>query len=180
MVAFFSDNRGPILTGTLLIGLGVLAMLWFVASLVEAMRRVDEGRLANVAQMSFVLTFAVATVSALAKAALAYSVVGIVQPDEVRALFHLTLVLDAMSSLLFAAFAVAIGGAALRTAFLPRVWGWVSILMGLISILGATAWSRDGFWSPTGGLIWVVNIAFVLYVVVTSVLHFREVSRTAT
>ena len=179
VVAFFADNRGPILTGTLLVGLGVLAMLWFVSSLVEAMRRVDEGRLANVAQMVFVLTFAVGTVSALAKAALAYSVVGIIQPDEVRALFHLTLVLDTMGSLVFAAFALAIAGAAMRTTFLPRWWGFVSLVMGLIAILGATAWSRDGFWSPTGGIVWITNIAFVLYVVVMSILHFREVSRAA-
>ena len=179
VVAFFADNRGPILTGTLLVGLGVLAMLWFVSSLVEAMRRVDEGRLANVAQMVFVLTFAVGTVSALAKAALAYSVVGLIQPDEVRALFHLTLVLDTMGSLVFAAFALAIAGAAMRTTFLPRWWGFVSLVMGLIAILGATAWSRDGFWSPTGGIVWITNIAFVLYVVVMSILHFREVSRAA-
>ncbi|HEY7380005.1 MAG TPA: hypothetical protein VH572_02255 [Gaiella sp.] len=177
VVSFFADNRGPVLVGTFLIGLGVLAMIWFVSSLVEAMRRADEGRLATAALIGFLLGFAAATVAALARASLAFSVAEIVEPDEVRALFHLTLVMDAMGSLLFAAFAVAVGGAAIRTGFLPSAWGWVSLVFGLLLVVGATAWSRDGFWSPGGGVIWVVNVAFVVYVVVTSVLHFREVSR---
>jgi hypothetical protein len=179
VVSFFADNRGPVLVGTFLIGLGVLAMIWFVSSLVEAMRRADEGRLATAALIGFLLAFAAATVAALARASLAFSVAEIVEPDEVRALFHLTLVMDAMGSLLFAAFAVAVGGAAIRTGFLPSAWGWVSLVFGLLLVVGATAWSRDGFWSPGGGVVWVVNVAFVVYVVVTSVLHFREVSRAA-
>ncbi len=179
VVSFFADNRGPILTGTLLMGLGVLAMIWFVASLVESMRRVDEGRLATAALIGFVLTFAAGLISALTKASLAYSVAAILTPDEVRALFHVTLVVDAMSSIMFAAFAIAVAGAALRTGFLPRWWGWVSFLMALLAILSATAWSRDGFWSPSGGIIWIANGAFVLYVLGTSVLHFREVSKAA-
>ena len=177
VVSFFGDNRGQVLMGTLFIGLGVLAMVWFVASLVEAMRRADEDRLATTALIGFVLTFAVGTVSALTRASLAYSVAGILQPDETRALFHVSLVMDAMSSLMFAAFAIAVGVASLRSGVLPRWWGWVSGLMGVLSILGATAWSRDGFWSPTGGLIWILNISFVVYIAGTSVLHFREVSR---
>ena len=178
VVAFFADNRGPVLVGTLLIGLGVLAMIWFVASLVEAMRRVGESRLATAALLGFVFAFAAGTVAALIRASLAYSVAEIIEPDEVRALFQATLVMDAMSSLLFAAFAAAVGGAAFRTDILPSVWGWASGAMAILAILSATAWSREGFWSPGGGLIWVVQIAFVVYVVATSVLHFREVSRT--
>ena len=124
VVSFFADNRGQVLVGTLLIGLGVLSMVWFVASLVEAMRRADEERLATAALIGFVLTFAVGTVSALTRASLAYSVAGILQPDEARALFHVSLVMDAMSSLMFAAFAIAVGAASLRSGVLPRWWGW--------------------------------------------------------
>jgi hypothetical protein len=180
VVSYFADNRGPVLVGTLLIGLGVLAMIWFVASLVEAMRRADESRLATAALIGFVLAFATGTVAALIRASLAYSVAGIIEPDEVRALFHATLVIDAMGTLMFAAFAAAVGGAAFRTDVLPSAWGWASGALAILAILTATAWSRDGFWSPTGGLVWIGQIAFVVYVVVTSVLHFREVSRAAT
>ncbi len=175
---FFTDNRGPILFGTFLIGLGVIAMLWFVGSLVNAMREAGEGRLAATAFGGFILTFAAATVSALLQAGLAYSVAGDIEPDEVRALFHLTLVTNALSSLLFAAFALAVGGAAFRTGFLPRAWGWACGAMALLSIVSATAWGRDGFWSPSGGIVLILNIAFVVWVAGTSVLHYREVSRT--
>jgi hypothetical protein len=178
VVSFFADNRGPVLVGTFLIGLGVLALIWFAASLIEAMRRADEGRLATAALIGLVLALAAGTVAAIVRASLAYSLAELVEPNEVLALFHATVVLDAMGSIMMAAFAVAVGGAAIRTGFLPTAWGWVSIGMGVLFVLAATSWSRDGFWSPTGGLIWVVQVAFVIYVVVTSVLHFREVSRT--
>jgi len=179
VVSFFTDNRGAYLTGTLLMGLGVLAMIWFVASVVEAMRRADEGRLANVALLGFAIGFSAGTVSALAKASLAYSVAGLIEPTETLALFHVTLVMDAMSSIMFVGFAFAVGAAAFRTGFLPRAWGWVSAVMGLLAILFATTWSRDGFWSPTGGIAWIVNVAFFVYVIGTSVLHYREVSRAS-
>ena len=114
VVGFFTDNRGAILFSTFLIGIGVLAMLWFVGSLVNAMREAGEGRLAATAFGGFILTFAAGMVSALLQAGLAYSVAGDIDPDEVRALFHLTLVINTISSLLFAAFAFAVGAAGAR------------------------------------------------------------------
>jgi hypothetical protein len=111
------------------------------------------------------------------RASLAFSVAGVIEPDVVRGLFHATLLLDTMGSLMFAAFAVAVGGASLRTGILPNAWGWVSIGVGVLFVLNATTWSREGFWSPSGGMVWIVQIASVIWIAATSVLHFREVSR---
>ena len=179
VVEFFTDNRGAILFSTFLVGLGVIAMLWFVGSLVNAMREAGEGRLAAAAFGGFILTFAAGMVSALLRAGLAFSVAGDIEPDEVRALYHLTLVTDTMSSVIFAAFAFAVGGAALRTGFLPRAWGWACGAMGLLAIVTATAWGREGFWSPSGGIVLILNIAFVIWVAATSLLHYREVSKAS-
>jgi hypothetical protein len=176
VVEFFTDNRGAVLTGTFLLGLGVLAMIWFVASLLEAMRRAGEDRLATAALISFVFGFTAGMIAVLVRAALAFSISGIVDPDETRALYHLSLVVDALSSVVFAGFFAAVGAAAIRTGVLPRGWGWASGVMGLLVLLAATTWSRDGFWSPGGALFLIVNVAFVVWVLVTSVLHYRAVT----
>jgi len=174
---FFTDNRGAILFGTFLIGLGVIAMLWFVASLVNTMRDAGEARLAAAAFGGFIMAFSIGALAALLQAGLAYSVAGDIEADEVRALYHLTLVANTLSGVIFAAFALAVGGAAVRTGFLPRVWGWASGAVGLLFIVASTAWGRDGFWSPTGAIVIIVNIVFVVWVAGTSVLHYREVSK---
>src|ERR1043165_7607356 len=63
---FFSDSRGQILTSVFLQGLGVLAILWFVAALVTAMRDAGEPRLATAAFGAFLLAFAVGGTAAIA------------------------------------------------------------------------------------------------------------------
>jgi hypothetical protein len=177
VVEFFTDSRGAILFGTWLIGLGVIALLWFAASLVTAMREAGEARLATAAFGGLILGVAIAAMASLLQAGLAYSVAGEIEPDEVRALYHLTVVANTLSGVIFAAFALAVAGATVRTGFLPRAWGWASGGVGLLFIVSATAWGRDGFWSPTGAIVIVVNITFVVWVAGTSVLHYREVSK---
>lgn len=179
IVQFFTDNRGAILFGTFLIGLGVIAMLWFVASLVNAMREAGEARLAAAAFGGFIMGFSIASTSALLRAGLAYGAAGDLESDQVRALYLLTLVVDTMSSVIFAAFVLAIAGAAIRTGFLPQAWGWASAAMGLLAIVASTAWGREGFWSPSGAIVIVLNIAFIVWLLGTSILHFRAVSKAA-
>lgn len=179
VASFFTDNRSAVLAGTFLIGIGVLSMLWFVGSLVHAIREAGESRLAVTALAAFVLAFTIGAIAALTRAGLAFSIAGLVEPTETLALFHMTVLMDTLGGILFAGFFFAVGGAAVRTNVLPSAWGWVTGLLGLLFAITATAWSRDGFWSPTGEWVIVVNLAFVIWVVVTSVLHYRSVSNTA-
>jgi hypothetical protein len=169
VASFFSDSRGQILTSVFLQGLGVLAVLWFVAALVTAMRDAGESRLATAAFGAFLLAFAVGGTAAIARAGLAYSIAdeGI---DVVLPLYHLTVVFDVFTNILGAGLFLAVGGATLRTGLFPRWWGWLSVLAGLVQIVGATAWARDGFWSPTGGAAFICFIVFLVWMLVTSTL----------
>jgi Domain of unknown function (DUF4386) len=166
---FFADNRSQVLTSIFLQGLGVLAILWFVAALVTAMRDVGESRLATAAFGSFLLAFSIGGVAAISRATLAYSVAD-EGSDLVLPLYHMSVVFDVFVNILGAGLFLAVGGATLRTGLFARWWGWLSVVAGLILIVGGTAWARDGFWSPTGGAAWITFIVFLVWMVVTSAL----------
>lgn len=169
VASFFDDHRDRVLCTVFLQGLGVLAILWFVAALVQTMREAGEQRLATAAFGSFLLAFSLGGTAALSRATLAYSVA-----DEggevVVPLYHLSVVVDVFASLLGAGLFVAVGAAALRTGIFARWWGWLSVLAGLLSVISATAWARDGFWSPTGGLSFVGFGVFLVWMLVMSIL----------
>jgi hypothetical protein len=166
---FFADNRSQVLTAIFLQGLGVLAILWFVAALVTAMRDAGESRLAAAAFGSFLLAFSIGGVAAISRATLAYSIAD-EGADLALPLYHLSVVFDVFVNILGAGLFLAVGGATLRTGLFARWWGWLSLLAGLLLVVGATAWARDGFWSPTGGVSYVTFIVFIVWMLVTSVL----------
>ena len=169
VASFFSDNRGQVLTAIFLQGLGVLAILWFVAALVTAMRDAGESRLAAAAFGAFLLAFSIGGTAAIARATLAYSIAD-EGSDVVLPLYHVTVVFDVFVNILGAGLFLAGGGAALRTGLFARWWAWLSVVAGLLLIVGATAWARDGFWSPTGGVSFICFIVFLVWTLVTSVL----------
>jgi Domain of unknown function (DUF4386) len=169
VASFFSDNRGQVLTSIFLEGLGVLAILWFIAALVTAMRDAGESRLAAAAFGAFLLAFAIGGTAAIARAGLAYSIAD-EGTDVVLPLYQLTVVFDVFTNILGAGLFLAVGGATLRTGLFARWWGWLSIVAGIVIIVGATAWARDGFWSPTGGMAFVCFVIFLVWMLVTSVL----------
>jgi hypothetical protein len=169
VASFFADHRDRVLCTVFLQGLGVLAILWFFAALVQAMREAGEARLATAAFGSFVLAFSLGGMAALSRATLAYSLAD-EGADLVLPLYHLSVVIDVFASLLGAGVFAAVAGATLRTGLFARWWGWLSALAALLSVVSATAWARDGFWSPTGGLSFVGFGVFIVWMLVTSVL----------
>jgi hypothetical protein len=176
---FFSDNRDAVLWTVFIQGLAVLAFLWFVAALVNTMRDAGESRLAAAAFGSFLLAFAVGALAALTRASLAYSIAD-EGPDLVLPLYHLTVVFEVFTNLLFAGLLAAVCGATLRTGIFPRWWGWISGLAALWAIISSTTWGQDGFWSPTGGVVFIGLVVFLGWLLVTSILLTMRTGRAAT
>ena len=56
--------------------------------------------------------------------------------------------------------------------------GWLSGVAALWSVVSATAWGRDGFWSPDGAGF-ISFIVFLAWVLVTSILLTMK-GRTST
>lgn len=173
---FFTDNRGRVLAAVFLQGLGVVAIVWFFAALSTTMREVGEPRLATAAVVSFVVAFAIGAIAAMTYAALAYTVAEDGGEETVRAFYSLGKVADLYSSVLFSGATAAVAGATARAKLFPAWAAWLSGVLGLLLLVSATGWSRDGFWSPDG--IGVVGfVAFMLWMVVISALLTLRVRR---
>jgi hypothetical protein len=159
-VASYHHHGNGILLGGLLWSLGVLLFIWFLGSLRShylAAERSD-GRLSHLAWGS-----------GLIASALALLIPG---PDEVGALnkndFDASgaAVLRHLSDAFFIAteyalpvlfFASAI--LALRYAALPRWLGWVSILVGIVLLIGPIGWAGLIFATP----IWTLIVSVVVW-----------------
>jgi hypothetical protein len=167
---FFQDNSDRVLTAVFLQGLAVLAILWFVAALVTAMRDAGEPRLATAGFGAFLLAFSIGAMSAMALAGLAFTMAGAGSDlASVAAIYHLARIADTFSGLLFAGLAAAVAGASFRTKLFPAWWAWLSALIAAWSVVAATGWAQSGFWSPDG-VGFAGFAAFLLWTLVTSVL----------
>ncbi len=168
-VADFSEDRGTVLTAVFLQGLGVLAILWFVAALVQAMREAGRGPVGN----SRVRGLPARVLDRLrgddheGDTCLRVADEG---SDLVLPRYHLTVVFDVFTNVLGAGLFLAVGGATTCTGLFARWWGWLSVAAGSLLVIGATAWARDGFWSPTGGVSYITFVVFVVWMLVTSIL----------
>jgi len=169
VAGFFQENRDQVLWGGFLQGLGVLAIIWFVAALGAAMRDAGEGRLAAAMGIAFAIAVSIGAVAALARESLAFSIAEEADADVVWSVYQMSALMDTASNVIAAAVYLAVGGAIIRTGLVATWWGWLSTLAGIWAIISSTAWARDGFWSPDGaGLI--SFIVFLAWALVTSIL----------
>jgi len=176
---FFQDNRDQVLWALFLQGLGVVAVIWFIGALGAAMRDAGEGRLAAVMGIAFAITVSIAGTAALVRGSLAFSIAEDADSGIAQSLFQLSGYMDNASNVIAAGVYLAVAGAVVRTGLINIWWGWVSGLIGLWAIVGATAWNRDGIWSPDeAGL--VSFIVFLVWVLVTSILLTMRMMREST
>lgn len=166
---FFTENRGQVLWSLWFQGLGVLAIIWFIAALGAAMRNAGEGRLAAAMGIAFAITFAIGAVAALSRGSLGFKIAEEADSGVTLALYHMSAYMDSVSSVIGAGFFAAVGGAAIRTHFLPSWWGWLSGVAALWAVVASTAWGRDGFWSPEGAGF-VTFIVFLVWAGFSSLL----------
>jgi len=179
VVDFFQDNRDQVLWGGFIQGLGVIAIIWFIGALGAAMRDAGEGRLAAVMGIAFAITVSIGAVAALSREALAFSLAQDADPGIVHSIYQLTGFMDTSSNVLAGAVYLAVGGAVIRTGLVATWWGWVSTIAALWAIVSATAWGRDGFWSPDQAGF-VSFIVFLVWALITSILLTMKAGRTAT
>ena len=160
ILAAYQDNHNAILAGGLLWSLGVLLFMWFLASLRSHYLAAEggDGRLTSIAFGG----------------GIAASVLGMLIPvlDEAGAIDYKDLdasgaaVLHHASDAFFIAteytlaivfFSSAI--LALRYAALPRWLGWLSILIGIVLLIGPIGWAALLFATP----IWTLIVSIILW-----------------
>lgn len=148
ILEFFANNHDRVIWSMFVQGLGVLAMIWFMAALVIAMQDAQEQLLAIAASLSFAVALALGSAATIMRSGIAFISVGDITPDTVAVIFHLGSVIDTGQNIISAGFFLTVGVAVLRTRFIPAWWGWVSIVAGLWAVASTTALNHSGFWSP--------------------------------
>lgn len=169
IASFFSDNRDQVLWAVFLQGLGILAMIWFVAALVRAIRDAGQAILATATALCFAVALALGSIAALMRASLAFTLADDADPEIVAAFFQVAALTDTSQNMISAGIYAAVAVAVIRTSLVPAWWGWASALAALFAVVSSTAWNRDGFWSPDGAG-YVNFLVYAVWVGVTSLL----------
>ncbi|WP_018349843.1 hypothetical protein [Longispora albida] len=159
IVRFWTEERTSQLTGSYLVGLGALALVWFAGSLRHTVSRAEggDGRLAAIAFAgALIMATALLLLASLAYAAA--DTAGKVTPEATQVLTvlgnELFYMLVGGGFLLLAASGLAI----LYTRVLPLWLGWVTLVLAA-SMLTPVAWI--GFLLT---MLWAAGVGVVLFI----------------
>jgi hypothetical protein len=155
---FWKSNDSELMWGAALAGLAAVFLLWFMGVLRSSLRTAEggTGRVSTTAYAGgIVLATWIAFLASIQFAAA--DTAGDVAPA-------VTQTLSVINSDCFFGFAVgtatifiAAGGLIIRTGFLPRWLGWISVLLGIAAVTPA------GFVSFIGLLLWILAVSIVLF-----------------
>ena len=179
ILEFFANNYDRVIGSMFIQGLSALAMIWFMAALVIAMRESQEQVLAFAAGLAFAVALTLGSAATIMRSGIAFISIGDVTPDTVAVIFFLGSVIDTCQNMFSAGFFLPVAIAILRTQFIPIWWGWLSIAAGLWAVATTTALNHTGFWSPNqAGFL---NLVFyVLWVGGTSIFLMRRIRKITT
>lgn len=158
LVAYYVDDTASVLAGSTMYLIGAILLLWFLSTLRERMRHAvgDDHTLPAIAYAGGVAGAALcmAATSANAMGALRADERGAIDPAVATTLRDLSMILYGMAAAAaFCALVLAVAVAALRTGFLPRWLGVVSIPLGIaLAIPPISHWAMIGFTLWAGGV----------------------------
>jgi hypothetical protein len=175
VAAFYSDNGGRILTAVPIIAVAFLFFMWFSGAVADLLRQSGQGRLGSTVIGLAGAQVGVAFVVQSMSASLALNVADSGDVGTSQAVHSLSWSLDALAALLVGAI---IGAATIglsRAGIVPAWFMWFGLVAAILTAVRATAWASDGFWSPSGGYLYILLIAGLSWAIVASILLFRVV-----
>ena len=160
ILASYHQHSDGILLGGLLWSLGVVLFVWFLGSLRSHYLEAEggNGRLANLAWGSGLIASSIAFLIPAADE------VGALNKNDIDAsgaavLHHLGDAFFIGAEYALPVLFFASGILALRHAALPRWLGWVSVLIGVVLLIGPIGWAAFIFATP----IWTLIVSLLLY-----------------
>jgi hypothetical protein len=173
VAAFYTDNSGRILTGVPIICVGFVFLLWFAGAVANRLRESGQNRLASTALALAAAEVGVAFVVQAMSAALALNIADRGDEGANQAVNTLSWAIDAAGSFLVAGFILSATLGLRRASLIPSWFGWFGLAAALLVALRGTTWASDGFWSPSGGYVYVLLVCGLGWAIVTSVLLYR-------
>lgn len=178
-VSYFSEHQSRIQFGVVLIGIALLAFLWFLGSVRSALARAEggEGRLTSIAFGAGLISIAMLTVgvSATAVAALRAGESGI-DPNLVRAFQDLSVAVGGPGAAAFTAFFTAVAIVGYRFKAVPAPVAGFAALAAItqplaygVAVTDSGAFAGDGV---IGGFLPIIT--FTIGVLALSIALFRR------
>lgn len=178
VVQYFIDNRGRLLVQSFLAGVASIFFLGFLGSVWSYLRAAEggSGQLSAVAFAGGILTLGFLMLSLTVTYALADRMAEIADPDTSRAFYALVIEASDLTFFPVVAFTGASALVILRTKALPGWLGWLGAVVAVLSLSRGTAFFvESGPFSSAGVLEIVAVMAFILWILLTSILLVRRV-----
>jgi hypothetical protein len=172
VIHYFVSHHRRGLVAEIIVGLGLLALIWFVGTISSAIRSKGQERLAAIALGGGIAAIGIAFIGTAINTALFYSVAHdtlLAKPLFVTSVVATTLIGFPAAALLFA-----VTIAVARSHMFPRWYVWPSGLAALALLFSGGAFAAKGFYSPTGGYSIISFIVFLVWAVVTALLLMTE------
>lgn len=171
--SYLTDKHAELTVQTLLGGLSLVLLLWFMSSFAGMFREAGQRRLSTVMYGSTVALVAIGAIGDSLTIA-AVQLQPVLDSSSVQALYGAAFFVYTRIFWLAAALAVATGLATLRSRAFPQ-WYAVLTFVGLIVFLiGAVSVRMYGFFSPEGAGWFIGFPVFALWILVSSILLVRK------
>jgi hypothetical protein len=179
IVSFFDGDRGRVLTAMILFGIAFSLFVFFIGAIASTLREAGRGGWGAVTIAAGAGFVALQAVIGAIAGALALNVAATGDEGVLTSLNTLTSTVDVISAYFFGTLVVAATIGLSRAAITPAWYGWIGLIAAVLVYLHGTNWSTSGFWSPTGGYLFVTIIAGLGWTLITSVLLYLRAPATA-
>jgi hypothetical protein len=174
IASFFDGDRGRVLTAMIIFGLAFMLLVVFTGAIASTLREAGKGGWGATTIAAGAVFVGLQAVTGAIAGGLALNIAATGDNGTLVGLNTLLSTVDVISAYALAVFILAATVGLTRTELVAAWYGWLGLAAGILVLLHGTNWSTSGFWSPTGGYLWVTIIAGLGWIVVTSVLLYMR------
>jgi hypothetical protein len=179
IASFFDGDRGRVLTAMVLFGIAFVLLLAFIGALASTLREAGMGGWGAATIAAGGTFVGVQAVGGAIAGALALNIAAAGDEGVITAMNTFLSAADVISAFPLAALILAATIGLTRARLVASWHGWVGFLAAVLVLLHGTNWATTGFWSPTGGYVFIAVIAGLGWTLITSILLYTRSSATA-
>jgi hypothetical protein len=160
------------LASVIIVGFGLMALIWFAATLGSVLRANGEDRLGSVVLAGAAVFVSIFAIAGVVRLTLFYGSAG-GDPQLTKTLYQMQGLASTLAFLPLALMIFASAVATARSKILPRWYAGISGLAALLIVVGVGTVAQSGAFSPNGGYAFIALLALAIWLLITSILLMR-------